>query len=177
MNTESRDSADQLELALDDRTEATAELPALPSLALSADTTPGAILAWWDDLVEIFTRAADEAKGKLAPLRAELDALKAERTGEARRRTRRLREEEREILGAAEAVEFAAYGLFEGTLAEFSPQLIQMLQAEGLDIPDDDEMAVAEFRDCLQRPAIEWCAQMPLREIVRHFCAKEPPAS
>lgn len=162
----------QLELSLENPSEPEIEagLPEFPALELSEETTPAAILAWWDQLVEIFSRESDLAQPRLQSLRAENATAKSERTKEARGRIRRLRAEEEQILARIEAVEIEAYGLFEGTLSEFSPRLIRLFQAEGLDVPDDDEMAVAEFWDCLHRPAIEWCAQIPIREIARHFC-------
>lgn len=162
----------QLELPFEEPSEvpgAADEAVALPSFALSEDRTPAEIRAWWDALVATFTCAAKEAEQKAAPLEAELAGLKGVRTATARQRARFLRTEREQLLARAEAVEFAAYAAFEGALAEFSPRLITLMQAAGLDVADDDEMAVANFWECLERPAIEYCAEQPLRELVRDF--------
>lgn len=143
--------------------------PVFPGFILTEERTPAEIVAWWDELVAVFTAVATAADARVAALDAELNHLKGARGIAERCRVARLRTERTQRLAAAEAVEFEAYGLFEGTLSEFSPRLIQMLQAEGMAIPDDDEMAVAVFWDCLQRPAIEHCAHLPLRQIARDF--------
>lgn len=162
----------QLELGLDGDAASTAVEAAivLPDYAVTEDSTPAAIIAWWDKLVAAFTQEAEAIRPELTYLESELAGLKGQRTGVSRRRAAQLRAARENLLARAEAVEFAAYGLFEGTLGEFSPRLIALMQAQGLDVPDDDEMAVAEFWDCLQRPAIEWCAELSLRDIIREFC-------
>ena len=99
----------------------------MPAFVLTEERTPAEIVAWWDDL-------------------AEFAALKGARTSAKRRRAAQLRVERARLLGKAEAVGFEAYGTFEGTLSEFSPRLIRLIQAEGLDVADDDEMTVAVFR-------------------------------
>ena len=47
----------------------------LPQFVVSEEKTPGAIIAWWCELVGIFTAEAREAKTKVAPLEAEITAL------------------------------------------------------------------------------------------------------
>ena len=161
--------SDQLDLGLQ---EAASADPAehtvrLQDFALTPESTPAAIVVWWDDLVQIFTTVAEQAKQEIVPIDAELTALSRPNSGEPRRRKRMLIEKKTALLDGAEAVEFEAYALFEATLSEFSPTLISPLQAAGLDIPDDYEMAVANFWDCLERPVIEHLADVPLREIIR----------
>jgi hypothetical protein len=111
-----------------------------------------------------------EAKTKVAPLEAEITALKGQRTGEARRRKTQLREGRDRIFARAGATEFEAYGMFEAALEEFTPRLIELMKTEGVVLESDGESEVASFWDCLHRPDIEYCSEMPLREIVLHFC-------
>ena len=148
----------------------------LPQFFVSEEKTPGAIIDWWYELVGIFTAGAREAKTKVAPLEAEITALKGQRTGEARRRKAQLREERDRIFARAEATEFEAYGMFEAALEEFTPRLIELMKTEGVVLESDGESEIASFWDCLHRPDIEYCSDMPLREIVRHFCREAVPA-
>ena len=162
---------EQLELGFAECTEPASggEEMALPHFALTEEATPGQIVGWWDDLVARFRAERRAAEERAKPIEEKIAALKGQRTKEARAAVRRLREERDIWLARAEEVERTAYAMFEAALGEFAPRLIAMLQAEGLDIADDDEMATAVFWDCLQRPDIEYCAGMTLREIAKVF--------
>jgi hypothetical protein len=81
--------------------------------------------------------------------------------------------EERELLFArAEDTEFRAYALFEQALNDFTPRLKELLRIEGIVVETDDDSTIADFWDCLQRPAIEYLASVPLREIAKRFCCE-----
>ena len=66
--------------------------------------------------------------------------------------------------------------MFEAALEEFTPRLIELMKTEGVVLESDGESEIASFWDCLHRPDIEYCSDMPLREIVRHFCREAVPA-
>lgn len=162
--------SDQLELELSSDTPAA--IPAaspLPRYIVTPASTPGAILQWWDALVSGYVGNTDSAEVRAKAIEAEIALLRGNRDGASRRQIRALRAKCDEIRREAIAFEFEASALFEATLSEFSPALIAMLQAEGLAIPDDDEMSVACFWDCLQRPAIEYVANVPLSELAREY--------
>lgn len=161
----------ELELSSDD---AAAVMPAsvpspLPGYTITAASTPAAILAWWDTLTSLYMANTAAAEASAKSLEAEIASMRTDRSGEARRRKRALRVQCDEIRGKAIAHELVAYGMFEAALGEFSPASIAMLQAGGLAIADDDEMTVACFWDCLQRPAIEYVADMALSEIAAAY--------
>lgn len=70
----------QLDLPLKNPNETKIEtdMPDFPTFELSEETTPAAILAWWDQLVETFSRESDLAQPKLQSLRAEIAAAKGD---------------------------------------------------------------------------------------------------
>lgn len=172
--------ATQLELQLADQPE-TNDLEGrtlLPEFVIVDETTPGDLLRWWDDLVAIFTSEMERTKANAEPLTAELAKLKGQRTTEARRRAAKLREQRELLFARAEDTEFRAYALFEQALTDFTPRLKELLRAGGVAVEADDDSAIADFWDCLQRPAIEHYASLPLREIAKRFCCErnEPTA-
>lgn len=164
----------QLELALanDSAKSGPEERTPLPVLAIVDETTPGNLLQWWDDLVAIFTSEMEVANAKAEPLAAELAKLKGLRTTEARRRVTMLREERELLFARAEDTEFRAYAVFEQALNDFTPRLKELLRIEGIVVETDDDSAIADFWDCLQRPAIEYLASVPLRKIAKRFCCE-----
>ncbi len=165
---------DQLQLPLDPESEvidAEGRTP-LPAFVLADDTTPADVLRWWDELVAVFTSEVDAAKANAEPLTAELAKLKAQRTRDARHRAAKLREERDAIFARAEEVELRAYALFERTLTEFTPRLMELFAEAGAVVPTDRDPSIEYFWDCLQRPAIEHLAHAPLREIVWCFCSE-----
>lgn len=145
--------------------------PALPALALNAQRTPTEIVAWWDELDALAAAAKRAAATACAPLLAELAALLAQTSATARRRAARWQAVCAQQRASAEAIAGTALAACEGSLAEFSPRLIAMLQAEGLEIADDDELVVAEFWVSLQPPLLECYAgtasPAPASELVR----------
>lgn len=163
-------SSDQLELELScDAPAATSAASPLPQYVVTPASTPGAILAWWDTLTGLYVTNTEGAEARAKVLEDGIAALRGNRNGEARRRIRELRSQCDEIRAEAYAYEMQAYASFEAALGEFSPTLIGLLQAAGLQIADDDEMTVACFWDCLQRPAIEHVADDPLSKIAVAF--------
>jgi hypothetical protein len=164
--------SDQLELELsssDDGAAAEASPSPLPHYKIEMTSTPATIVAWWDALVVKIEEARELATSRAKPLHDQISALRGSRTGNARQRIRALRAQCEAVDADAEAVDFEAHALFEAALGEFSPALIRLLQAAGLSIPDDEEMAVAEFWDVLQRPAIEYVGQRPIADLARAY--------
>lgn len=170
-------SSDQLELELSSDTPAASPaLSPFPQYAITPSSTPGGIVRWWEKLTCLYVDNTEAAESRAKVLEAEMAALRGDRSGEARRRVRALRAQCDEIRSAACAYEHEAAATFEAALSEFSPALIAMLQAAGLPLADDDEMTVARFWDCLQRPAIEHVADDALFDIAvafARFCLKE----
>lgn len=163
-------STDQLELELSSDTPAASPVASpLPEYVITPASTPGGILHWWETLTGLYVTNTENAEARVKVLESEIAALRRDRNGESRRRIRALRAQCDEIRSEACTYELQASAKFEAALGEFSPALIGMLQAAGLPIADDDEMTVARFWDCLQRPAIEHVADVPLSQLAVAF--------